>query len=101
MRNYSYDAQMNRVSIANVQQINDRAYYQRGRRWVDSRLVNNESEVKPKKIIAFGSEEFIELAQKLAKENRQGSIALAGDVLLLVEGEPVLVKNMTGGTTNK
>ncbi|MHC4482936.1 MAG: VIT domain-containing protein, partial [Planctomycetota bacterium] len=30
MRNYSYDAQMNRVSIANVQQINDRAYYQRG-----------------------------------------------------------------------
>jgi hypothetical protein len=84
---------MARVSIAEVQQVNDTAYYQRGRRWVDSRLVNNESEVKPKKVIEFGSEEFIELAQKLAKANRQGSIALRGDILLMVEGEPILVKS--------
>jgi Ca-activated chloride channel family protein len=93
MDNSFYDENMERVSIAEVQQINDTAYYQRGRRWVDSRLVNNESEVKPKKIIEFGSEEFIELAQKLAKANRQGSIALRGDILLMVEGEPILVKS--------
>ncbi|MHC4621077.1 MAG: hypothetical protein ACYTEQ_25305, partial [Planctomycetota bacterium] len=84
---------MERVRIVNVQQINDTAYYQRGRRWVDSRLVKNETEVQPKKVIEFGSEEFIELAQKLAKANRQGSIALRGDILLLVEGEPVLIKS--------
>ena len=101
MRNDFYDARMNRVSIANVQQINDQAYYRRGRRWVDSRLVNNETEVKPKKVIEFGSEEFTELAQKLATENRQGSIALAGDVLLVVDGEPVLVRNMDASTTNR
>jgi Ca-activated chloride channel family protein len=93
MDNSFYDEKMARVSIAEVQQINDTAYYQRGRRWVDSRLVNNESEVKPKKIIEFGSEEFIELAQKLAKANRQGSIALHGDILLMVEGEPILVRS--------
>jgi len=93
MGNSFIDENFQRVTITNVQQINDTAYYQRGRRWVDSRLVNNESEVKPKKVIEFGSEEFIELAQKLAKANRQGSIALRGDILLVVEGEPILVKS--------
>ncbi len=92
MRNEYYDERMNRVSITNIQQINDRAYYRRGNRWVDSRVVENEAELKPKKVIEFGSKEFIELAHKLAAENRQGSIAFTGDVLLLVDGEVVLVK---------
>jgi len=95
LRNYNYDQQMNRVSITTVQQINDQAYYHRGNRWVDSRLVNEEDTVVPVKTIEFGSEEFMEIAEKLAKENRQGSIALAGDVLLLVNGQPVLIKNRT------
>jgi hypothetical protein len=93
MDNSFLNENMERVRIANVQQINDTAYYQRGRRWVDSRLVQNETEVQPEKVIEFGSEEFIELAQKLAKDNRQGSIALRGDILLLVEGEPVLIRS--------
>jgi Ca-activated chloride channel family protein len=92
MRNYFFDADMNRVSISTVQQINDRAYYRKRGRWVDSRLVDKEAEVKPSKVIEFGSEEFIELAEALATENRQGSIALVGDVLLQVDGEPVLIK---------
>jgi hypothetical protein len=101
LRNYNYDQQMNRVSIANVQQINDQAYYRRGNRWIDSRLVNEEDTVVPVKTIEFGSEEFMEIAEKLAKENRQGSIALAGDVLLLVNGQPVLIKNRIDTTVNK
>lgn len=92
IRNSFFDADMNRVSISTVQQINDRAYYRRGNRWVDSRLVSNEAEVKPTKIIEFGSEEFIELAEKMARDNRQGAIALVGDVLLQIDGEPVLIK---------
>jgi hypothetical protein len=44
-------------------------------------------------IAEFGSEEFLELAQKLARENRQGSIALKGEVVLLVDGDTILVKN--------
>ena len=90
--NVFLDANMERVSVTNVQQINDRAYYRKGNRWIDSRLVKEEAQIKPKKIIKFGSKEFIELAQKLARENRQGSIALSGDILLLVDGEPVLIQ---------
>jgi Ca-activated chloride channel family protein len=91
-RNVYYDKDMRQVAIANVQQINDRAYYYRANRWVDSRLLKNESKIKPKLVIEFGSPEFTELAAKLAVSNRQGCIALGSDVLLLVDGEPVLVK---------
>jgi Ca-activated chloride channel family protein len=93
MHNFFFDADMNRVSISTVQQINDRAYYRRGNRWVDSRLVDKEAEVKPAKVIEFGSQEFIELAEKMATDSRQGAIALVGDVLLQIDGEPVLIKS--------
>jgi len=33
-----------------------------------------------------------DLAAKLAREGRQGSIALKGDILMLVDGQRVLVK---------
>jgi len=92
-RNEFYDERMNRVSITSVQQINDRAYYRRSGRWIDSDLVQKESEIKPTRIIEFGTDEFIELAEKLAKANRQGSIALRGDILLLVDREVLLVRN--------
>ncbi len=92
--NVFFNERMERVSVTTVQQINDRAYYRRGNRWVDSRLVEKEDEIKPKRVIEFGSKEFIELAEQLARENRQGSIALSGDILLLVDGEPVLVRNL-------
>ncbi|MBN1765668.1 MAG: VWA domain-containing protein [Sedimentisphaerales bacterium] len=94
IQNEYYDADMNRVSISTVQQINDRAYYRRGNRWVDSRLVSGESEVRPTKVIEFGTEEFFELAQRLARTNRQGSIALRGDILLEVDGEPILIRGL-------
>jgi Ca-activated chloride channel family protein len=93
MSNEYYDMDMKRVSITNVQQINDRAYYQRRGRWIDSRIVDKEAHIEPKKVIEFGSDEFMELAQKLARENRQGSIALRGDIILVVDGEPVLIRN--------
>jgi Ca-activated chloride channel family protein len=83
---------MQRVSVSTVQQINDLAYYRRANRWVDSRLVQHEADVKPKKVIEFGSKDFIELAEKLARENRQGSIALKGDILLMIDDEPVLIR---------
>ncbi|MFA5783735.1 MAG: VIT and VWA domain-containing protein [Phycisphaerae bacterium] len=91
-RNYYFDAKMEQVAVTNVQQINDRAYYYRGNRWVDSRLLKDEATIKPNRIIKIGTPEFIELVSKLAASNRQGSIALGGNVLLVVDGEPVLVK---------
>ena len=94
-RNEFLNAEMQRVSVAGVQQVNDWTYYRRGSRWVDSRLVKKQAEITPKRIVRFGSDEYIELAQRLARENRQGSIALSGDVLLLVDGEPVLIQSST------
>ena len=101
IRNEFYDENMNRVSIANIQQINDQAYYLRSNRWVDSRLVGEKEEIEPAKVIEFGSDEFMEIAEKLAADNRQGSIALTGDILLLVDGETVLIKNSIDTTENR
>lgn len=92
-RNEFYNEKMERVEIANVQQLNDQAYYYVNSRWVDSSLVENESQVTPDRTIEFGTEEFFELALKLAKQNRQASIALRGEILLMVDGETVLVRN--------
>jgi Ca-activated chloride channel family protein len=92
IRNYYLDAEMAPVSVEAVQQVNDRAYYRRGGRWVDSRLVNERAELKPARVVEFGSDEFMELARRLALRNRQASMALGGDVLLLVDGEVILVK---------
>ena len=92
-RNYYYDEKLNEVSISSVQQVNDQAYYNRGSRWVDSRLVGREEQVKPARVVEFGSKEYFELAYRLARENRQGSIALSGDILLMVDGEPVLIQS--------
>jgi len=91
-RNLYLDEQMNRVEITTVQQMNDSAFYRRGNRWVDSRIVENEETTLPTKVVAFGSEEFSKLALRLAEQDRQGCISLRGDILMLVDGEPVLVK---------
>ena len=92
VRNVYWDKNMNRVITTSVQQVNDRAFYRRGNRWVDSRLVTKERELRPEKVIEFGSKEFRELAYRLAGEGRQGTIALRGDILMVVDSEPVLIK---------
>jgi len=91
-RNAYFDENMNRVSVSAVQQVNDRAFYRRGVRWVDSRVVTQGDDIKPSKVIAFGSKDFMKLADRLASENRQGCIALSGEILLEIDGEAVLVK---------
>jgi Ca-activated chloride channel family protein len=90
-KNRFNDASMNEVSITTVQQVSDRTFYKRPNGWVDSRLVEQAS-VQPRRVIAFGSPEFRELAERLAREGRQGTIALRGDILMLVDGQPVLIK---------
>lgn len=90
-RNGYWDAQMNRVALSTVQQVNDRAFYKRGNRWVDSALVEKAS-APPSRTIEFGSEEFRQLAVRLARQNRQGCVALSGEILLNVDGESVLIR---------
>ncbi len=91
-RNEYYDPSMNRVSIANVQQVNDRAFYNRHGQWIDSRVVDRAATIKPDRVIEFGSREYLELLRRLAAEGRQGAISLQGDILIEVDGQTVLVK---------
>jgi Ca-activated chloride channel family protein len=86
-----WDANLNRVSISTVQQVNDRAFYKRGNRWIDSSLLDQAS-ATPKKVVEVGSVEFQQLTRRLAAESRQGCISLNGEILLRVDGETVLVR---------
>ena len=92
-RNAYWDENMQRVEISPVQQVGDRAFYRRGNRWIDSRLVDQNDRAKPRRVIEFGSDEFMQLARRLASANRQGSIMMRGEVILVVDGQPVLVRN--------
>ena len=87
------DAQMNRVEIATVQQVADRAFYRKGSRWVDSRIVDRSEQARPQQVVEFGSEAFMQLARRLADENRQGTIMMQGEIMLMVDGRRVLVRN--------
>ncbi|MFH1738068.1 MAG: VIT domain-containing protein [bacterium] len=94
-RNFSnsfWDENMNRVSITTVQQVHDRTFYRQGAQWVDSRIIEQQSQAQPDKVIEFGSDEFRDLAYRLAEEGRQSSISLRGDILLLLDGDRVLIK---------
>ena len=91
MRNEFLDQNMNRISTSAVQQINDRAFYQRGDQWVDSQLINEKS-AAPAETIEYGTEAYRRLVGRLTAENRAGTIAQRGDVLMLLDGKPVLVK---------
>jgi Ca-activated chloride channel family protein len=92
-RNAYWDADMNRVQIGSVQQVADRAFYRRGNRWIDSRIAHDTESSEPPRIVEFGSEEFMQLARRLAREHRQGSIMMRGEVMLVVDGQRVLVRN--------
>ena len=92
VRNEFVDARMNRVAVTDVQQLNDRAYFRRGERWVDSRLVNDGRADAPTSVIEFGSDEHVALVRRMAAEGRAGSVSLAGETVLLIDGEPVLVR---------
>lgn len=94
--NNLFDENMNRVSVTEVQQINDRAFYRKNGRWIDSRIVNQSAEAPPSRVIEFGSDDFRQLAARLAAEGRPGMISLRGDILMVVDNESVLVKAPAG-----
>lgn len=90
--NTYYDANMQRVEITSVQQIQDRTFFRRNNRWVDARVVDRESTIKPDEVVEFGTPAFDRLVDRLVAEGRQGMLALSGELLLVVDGKTVLVK---------
>ena len=99
VRNYSnrfWNQRMTQVEIAAVQQVCDRSFFHRGNRWIDSRLVRTQKHVVPDETIEFVSERFFELLGSLMASNRQGLLALDGEILLEHDGKKFLVKNPEG-----
>ncbi|MFT5424756.1 MAG: Ca-activated chloride channel family protein [Phycisphaerales bacterium] len=85
-------------SFERVKQVADRTLIRRGEQWVDSRILeddeaNPEGLIKPVREIAFDSDEYWELLETLVKSHRQGLLATAGELVLLIDGEQVLVHN--------
>lgn len=90
--NAYWNASMEQVSIANVQQCNVGAYYRRGGRWVSQDNVDKEKELKADRTIEIGSTEYNELVWKMLEQSRHAELALDGDILISIDGENVLIK---------
>ena len=100
LTNGYWNAEMQRVAITTVQQVSDHALYRRGGRWVDSRFAADEK-VEPSRTVDFGSPEFFRLVERLAGEGRQTCAALEGEILIQVDGKPVLIRGAALPTTEE
>lgn len=90
--NSFYDQNMNRVQVARVQQVADQVFFQQDSRWVDGRVLNGRTPAQPDRTVVVGSPEFMELVDRLTAQNRQGVLAVSGEILLSIDGEIVLIK---------
>jgi Ca-activated chloride channel homolog len=91
-RNSFYDQNMNRVETSRVQQASDRAFFQRGNTWIDGAAINSRSGGRADEVVRVGTPEFSRLVDRLVAENRQGVLAVSGEILLRVDGKNVLIK---------
>jgi len=91
-RNDFYDEEMNVIEFATVQQVADLAFFKRGSRWIDSRVVDRKGEIKPDEEVDFGSVRFYEIFQKLVSNHRQGVLSLGGAALFEMDGKVIRVK---------
>jgi Ca-activated chloride channel family protein len=87
------DQNLDRVSVSSVRQVSDRTFYRKNGRWLDSGFVSKSLIAETYREIGFGTEEYFSLAERLAVQGRQGSLALGGDILIMVDGRPVLVRS--------
>ena len=91
--NTYWDANFNKVELAKVQQVNDRAYFKRGKFWVDSTVAEGvAAAAKPDEVVEIGTPAFNKLVDDLAANNRLGCFALKGEILLNWGGKSILVK---------
>ncbi|MCB9845729.1 MAG: VWA domain-containing protein [Phycisphaeraceae bacterium] len=77
--------------VLTLQQVDNRAIYKKGSRWVEGQLLTQSAEAE--ETIEFGSDRYFEVAAELARQNRQAMLANRGDLYLMYEGKRVLVRN--------
>lgn len=89
------DADMQTVNVdEKLLYCNGQTLYRRQNRWVDALLLAKETE-KPDREVEFGTDAYFKLADALAAEGRQNLLAQEGEILVLCQGERVLVKGPT------
>lgn len=91
-KNAFLDAQLRKVEENRVQQTNDLAFFRRGAAWVDSRVARKTAAPAPDQTVDFGSPEFFRLLERLVQLNRQGALALRGDIVIEVDGRTILIR---------
>ncbi len=91
-RNWSLDEKLAGRETASVQQVSDRAYYNRNGRWIDSKTTPETAAAQPDKTIEVGTPEFAALVDELASLGRLSSLSLRGEILMEHKGQRVLVK---------
>ncbi|HBJ84306.1 MAG TPA: hypothetical protein DDZ88_10655 [Verrucomicrobiales bacterium] len=90
VRNRFLDEKMNAVEITSVQQCQAGAFFKKDNRWSDAAA--SKAERAPDRTIEIGSTEFGHLVDELAADNRQGLLALRGELLLEHRGQIVLIR---------
>jgi len=90
VRNRFLDDKMKAVEITSVQQVQAGALFNKGKRWTDANAAKIER--APDRTIEIGSAEFGHLVDELAADNRQGLLALRGELLLEHRGQLVLIR---------
>jgi len=96
LRNTYLDEKMRTVRYGSVQQVADRAFFRRGGRWLDARLMNSgaEADRRVERRVAFGSPRYLDIARRLASEGRGGLLALnsTGPLDVEIDGERVVLE---------
>ena len=85
------DDRLRRVEITSVQQMCDLAFFRRGNRWIDSRLIGVAEWIQPHQTLMIGSREHFDLLRRMVGQGRQGVLSLTGEILLEVDGQAILI----------
>jgi Ca-activated chloride channel family protein len=91
-RNAWYNAAMDRVETATVQQVGDLSFFRRAGCWIDARALNGPPAVKPHETIELDTPAYAQLADRLTAEGRNSVLGMPGDMLIWVDGRTILVK---------
>ncbi len=91
-RNAYLDQNLRRVEVTGVRQVNDRAFYRQGARWVDGRLLAAGKKVRADRVVKVGSPEYRKLVARLVELGRESSVAFKGQIMLEVDGRTVHCK---------
>ncbi|MEZ6015589.1 MAG: VIT and VWA domain-containing protein [Planctomycetota bacterium] len=90
--NLLYSSAGELVANPTVQTVQGRTYFRRGETWVDGSLALAKDEVKPDRVVVFGSPEHTALVEALRLEGCAGQLSLSGEILLRHGAETILVQ---------